>query len=246
MKERPILFSAPMVRAILDGRKTQTRRKLKAGWIVEKVDEPNWYGKRVLVHRPTCQLGFCEKIDDGELACGGYELSADGIAVRSPYGHPGDRLWVRETWHSCGHCGAGSAHYRAGGWIRRPRVDGPDRDDFDLRPLAPKCAAHGWRPSIHMPRWASRISIDVSEVRLERLQEISDDDARSEGVERDIGRDVPAAMGPTETWLNYVDPDNWCSSPQSSYRTLWESINGAGSWATNDWVWAITFRRVQP
>ena len=180
MKERPILFSGPMVRAILDGSKTQTRR------VAKEFDEmPN----------------------------------LDGILQRFPrqngcrHGSPGDRLWVRETW----------AHERDGtgcpddtGVLYRATDPGWDDEGTGLR----------WRPSIYMPRWASRITLEITAVRVERLQSISEADARAEGV-------TPNAFEQTS--------DNWGGV---LYRRLWEQINGPGSWHANPWVWAITFQRL--
>lgn len=200
------MFSGEMVRAILAGRKTQTRRMMA----------PTRSAKVVRIDG----IGLCKP-----LVC--------------PYGESGDRLWVRETFHSCGHCGAGAATYRAGGWIRRPRVDGPDQDDHDDRPLNPKCAAHGWRPSIHMPRWASRITLEVVSVRAQRLHDISEEDARAEGVERVDG-----------LWRNYMpDEAPTCASARNSFASLWDSINGkdpAKRWEANPVVWTLEFRRVEP
>ncbi len=98
-----------------------------------------------------------------------------------------------------------------------------------------------------MPRWASRITLEVTGVRVERLQAISEADAVAEGVARARGRDVPAAMGGgVETWRDYLDADSWRTSAQSSYFSLWASINGHGSLAANPWVWVVEFRRVKP
>lgn len=238
MKERPILFSAPNVRAILEGRKTQTRRLVPPVWTVEDIKPPWWWTKARLVHRPTCIRELCEQVDDSELACYGFEFT-NKHAPRSPFGSPGDRLWVRET-----HAFASRNH-----WPDLPHVFSPVetglgvtvyyRAGFDR-------AKSGltWRPSIHMPRWASRITLEVTEVRVERLQDISEADAEAEGVERVFGRDVPPAMGGgVETWRDYLE-EGWRTSARSSFVTLWESIHGRGAWAKNPWVWAINFKRV--
>lgn len=175
MKERPILFSAPMVRALLDGRKTQTRRVVKPQPTATREEAIRTYGKG-----------------------GTFILEAGFFGVRCPYGQLGDRLWVRETWGAC----AGSPVYRA--------------DDNATCPDGGR-----WKPSIHMPRWASRITLEVTGVRVERLQDISEEDAIAEGVPEQRG-------------------DPW------AFQCLWDSINGARercSWAANPWVWAITFSR---
>ena len=201
MKERPILFSAPMVRAILEGRKTQTRRVVKP--------QPTFYGP-----------------DNMHVDWkGNHYFSGYGFSEQCLYGLPGDRLWVRETWASCEPTMFGlGAIYRAD-----PMYDG----------CAPGDLAWKWKPSIHMPRWASRINLEIVSVRVERLQEISEEDAIAEGI-RSWGE-----FG----WENYMYPAGqsdflYFKSPKESYRTLWESINGPGSWDINPWVWVVEFRRV--
>lgn len=208
MKERPILFSGPMVRAILEGRKTMTRRavKLRHGADVVVVNGQVWKPARV------------------DYA--GY--------VDCPYGQPGDRLWVRETW-TCVH-----GVPEAGGV--------PHTDDF-VRYRADAGAAEKlideikcWHPSIHMPRVYSRILLEVTAVRVERLQDITEADAQAEGVER-----VVVGSG----WRRYCDPDSEevgvppCGDARRSFRSLWKYINGAESWNANPWVWVVEFKRVQ-
>ena len=212
MKERPIIFSAPMVRAILDGRKTQTRRVVKGVRMFSAEHDARWNPH---VIRPG---GACPD------SWSWWEGPAHGPSMyheaACPYGRPGDRLWVRETF-SGPHCfeagaGCGKAATPPSKWGRSSRIwywaDGnPLRGDW-TRP----------RPSIHMPRWASRITLEVTGVRVERLQDISANDAVAEGV-------MDWATGPT--------------SPQRDYRALWESINGPGSWNANPWVWVVEFKR---
>lgn len=212
MKERPILFSAPMVRAILDGTKTQTRRVVK------------------LPNHPRSEL---EAFDLVHGVATFTDANPFPVHVRCPYGTEGDRLWVRETFHSCPHCKP-RVCYRAGGWIEPPTGapdDGGDRDDKDTRPLAPKCAAHGWMPSIHIRRRASRIDLEVTEVRVERLQAITSTDAIAEGIQRDT-RDARIEMLPEARLMGF--------------EQLWRDINGADSWDANPWVWVVSFRRVRP
>lgn len=199
MKEWPILFSAPMVRAILDGSKTQTRRVAKrtaAGHVKETGGHRRWH-----------IADF-----DAYLAC--------------PYGQPGDRLWVRETW--------AAPHSEDG---RPPRAI--QCDQMRIHYLASE--GRGglvWRPSIHMPRWASRITLEITGVRVERLQEISEADAIAEGIERsyDQWRDYR-----TDQAVNYPG----AATPIDSYRTLWEEINGPDSWDANPWVWVVDFKRLE-
>lgn len=197
MKERPILFSGPMVRAILDGRKTQTRRLVKHRQFSEEV------------HARAAHVGVRAALD---------ELPT----LPNVYGVPGDWLWVRETW----------AATDLTVWDRE-RASLRYRATHDLGPL------DGWRPSIHMPRWASRITLEVTGVRVERLQGISEEDARAEGIE-------PVGL---HRWRNYMpEPEagsigSRFATARDSFFSLWESINGTESLAANPWVWVIEFRR---
>ena len=211
MKERPIRFSAPMVRAIIDGSKTQTRRVVK-GWVP------------------------CKPENDGESDVWQvYNGDTVAFTFLCPYGKPGDRLWVRETWAETDrHDGTPVVAYRAGGCIGvgRTQRDGPDHL---IRAFAWDDAPEGgirWRASIHMPRWASRILLEVTDVRVERLQDISEADAQAEGVKVDGNghavRDDVVNVGGART----------------AFAELWESINGPDSWATNPWVWVVEFRRI--
>lgn len=196
MKERPILFSAPMVRAILSGRKTQTRRAIKpAPMMVTDRRITPWEGPADALLKLLAESGR-----------------------DSPYGQPGDRLWVREN-----------------GWERPERTARMMRDGadtwapyyFDADGITEQEAedfkAWGFkrRPSIHMPRWASRILLEIVSVRVERLQDISEADAIAEGC--------------------YTDP---ACPAYDAYGSLWEQINGPNSWAANPWVWVIEFKRV--
>lgn len=186
MKERPIIFSAPMVRAILSGAKTQTRR----------------------VGKVRCH-SICEN-DDGKLWPWSEDVElAEDFWHPCPFGEPRDKLWVRETW--------GALPHMLGGFQReslRYRADGEYQNE------------HGtwrWRPSIHMPRWASRITLEITDVRVERLQEISEADAVAEGCK-------PIRPG---------------RSAVEKFRLVWERIHGGGSWEKNPWVWVIEFKKLE-
>ena len=195
MREIPILFSGPMIRAILTGRKTQTRRALKP--------------------QPQEDIGL-------------------HLAERPLRWAPGDRLWVRETLTVNGD----GLEYAADGeichnlfdadtnaeaatelWNRRAHIDGPD-----LHPMAV--------PSIYMPRWACRITLDVTDVRVERLQVISEADALAEGARTEMNN-----------WTHDVD-SFWFKTARLSFQHLWDTINGPSSWDANPWVAVITFQRV--
>ncbi len=172
-----------MVRAILDGRKTQTRR-------IVKVNEAGQW--------------VCHAV----RSCLNPEESwqRDVMASECPYGKPGDRLWVRE---SCYVESIGTEN----GYGRHILYRATDQD-------AP---VSKWTPSIHMPRWASRITLEVVSVGVERLNDCSREDAIAEGID--------------------IDPE-WPTDPRDTYRSLWESINGPGSWEANPWVWVVEFRKL--
>jgi hypothetical protein len=193
MNERGILFSAPMVHALLAGTKTQTRRAVKA--------------REGSVHADS----------------------------RSPYGRPGDHLWVRETFFAYGRWEKRynqKKHRDEWRFVDMTRECGHSyqyaADNPDLPVEKGRSATPGWyaRPALFMPRAASRILLEVVSVRVEHLQAISEHDAIAEGIERDAGNTA-----------------EWFSSPVDSYRALWERINGTGSWNANPSVWVVEFRR---
>ncbi len=191
-KERPILFSGEMVRAILEGRKTQTRRVVKP----QPCEMNVWHGA----------------IYDGEID---LDKTPCMESRSCPYGVPGDRLWVRETFCT----GSFYDCFQEDGAICY-RATAGNTTETD-------CAA--WRPSIHMPRHASRITLEVTSVRVERVQNISEEDAKEEGVEHFL-----------------IPPDGGSAPHIEGFRKLWDSINakrGFG-WAANPWVFVIEFRRV--
>jgi hypothetical protein len=179
MKERPILFSAPMVRALLGGSKTQTRRVVKP-----QPDRGEW---------PWPDMSDAER---------------SAWTTSCPYGQPGDRLWVRETHMDLGACYL----YRADAAAEQERAI-----------VAPR---QPWRPAIHMPRAASRITLEITGVRVERLQDISEADAVAEGVRNSLH--MPGGRFANENFAH-----------------LWWAINGDGSWEANPWVWVVEFKRVE-
>lgn len=234
MKERPILFSAPMVRAILDGSKTQTRRVVK------------WQGPKK--HPHDFNLAFLDNPAGVKRLCVPYEHPNDGTpSIDSPahrhycpYGDPGDRLWVRETW-----CKVYDAQYGEADWI-----------DYRATPKYSDIAPAGWhedmedparlrwKPSIHMPRSASRIDLEITGVRVERLQEMTEEDAKAEGTLEWL-KDGMVKYTKGQPWEEAVRFDK--ENPfRAAFGTLWESINGPGSWDANPWVWVIEFRRIKP
>jgi hypothetical protein len=213
VKERPILFSGPMVRALLAGTKTQTRRSVKLDrWMV------------------TAGMSLAGATRDPGMGDGEYlkvPNIADGTRHRlyCPFGTPGERLWVRET-HALV---PRTAFHHASSTIAHR--DSPDGHNWAIYAEGwTRCVTWPWKPSIHMPRWASRIALEISEVRVERVQAISEDDARAEGV--DLSRlNLDVAMQ-FDRPLRYL------------YRRLWQSINGDDSWDKNPWVWVLSFKRV--
>lgn len=216
MTERPIIFSAPMVRALLAGRKTQTRRVLKP--------QPN-------------RLNGGKPLNDGY---GNYSV-ADGWR---PYRfRKGDRLWVRETWTPETDRGIGYPPPHDDGrpirwdkdeedvryWTQpHYRATDPEPDLVYADSDGPTCR---WRPSIHMPRWASRLTLVVTNVRAQRLQDISDDDAIAEGVE---------PWGSGTAFVQLEDAQTY-STVRGCFAALWDSIHGPEAWAANPWVVAISF-----
>lgn len=198
MKERPILFSGLMVRAIIEGRKTVTRRIAKP---VKHPDLGNIYtpGALVLESEPQHVI---------ERAC--------------PYGQPGDRLWVRETFAVYGDEKMAAIHYRAD----RPH-------DVGRKGM-------GYKPSIHMPRWACRILLEITAVRIERLQDITEQQAEAEGVER------PENITNVDVWDGAErELFNAMNQPRARFVRLWGDINGSDSWKANPWVWVVEFKRLE-
>jgi len=221
MKELPILFTGPMVRAILDGRKTQTRRIVKP-----QPSETHWefnpgYKLRVSEFLTTADhrgfVNFHHTIPQNP------EWDKAGSPY-CPYGIPGDLLWVRETFT-----------ITAGPIDDEPL--GPDntaivyRASWDVE--VPYCPLDGaWKPSIHMPRWASRINLEITGVRVERLQNISEEDAKAEGAPCEFKTHERVMLGANSSYLN-------------GFNRIWRSINGQESWDANPWVWVLEFRRLQ-
>jgi hypothetical protein len=212
MKERPILFFAPMVRALLAGTKTQTRRAVRKQFapdaVVAEVGATTPEGWQVSGHSGLWwdDAGAC--LDD---------------AVRCPYGIPGDLLWVREAW---------KAHTT---FDHLPPRDIPQSHVWYLADDGYKADSR-YRHGMFMPRWASRILLEVTAVRVERLQDISEADARAEGV----------AYDPGEGGTFHVPGIAGCASDSAAdaFRKLRQQINGPDSWAANPWVWVVEFKRV--
>jgi hypothetical protein len=177
INEKPILFSSEMIRAILDGRKTMTRRSMKGMFKY------------------------------------GSAISENGVIINCPYGKPGDRLWVRETWAE-------------------------KHEGFAYKASAPEACWENakWKPSIHMPRIASRITLEITNIRIERLQDITEEDAIREGVEMLPGYNL-------KFYKNYnSNSQHWLETAKHSFQSLWQSINGPLSWDKNPFVWVVEFK----
>jgi len=224
VRSRPILFSAPMVRALLVGSKTQTRRIVKFVQCAApcNCDHPRW-------HSAVPNDWHCG-------TCGaGVRIGADCRGLVCPYGGPGDTLWVREAWQS------DVAHAYTKPSLIPPgerfffQADGGSMGTTEL-----SVCGTGWRPSIHMPRWASRITLKITDVRVERLNEISAEDADAECFGGDFPENVLPELFPMREggWGHLSLPE--------CYARLWEHINGPGSWEANPWVWAVSFEVITP
>lgn len=209
VRERGILMSGDMVRAILDGTKSQTRRVVKfPAHVSQKNCVPMRWEEQPEAWRLAGQYGgqqlICSRTDDVGV-----------WAIQGPYGEPGDRLWIRETW--CPY--PKKPIYRADYGAFTPLRDG---------------FGGPWKPSIYMPRRASRLTLEITDVRVQRLQEISQADAKAEGAQ------IPEIIYPDSPREAYVYAEN--------FRLIWDSLNkkrGHG-WDTNPFVWAISFRRIEP
>lgn len=216
MRERPILFSAPMVRAILDGRKTQTRRV---------VEPPRGWGERY----PNCDPYSMPP------SVWWWDGVHDHVGVRQecPFGVPGDRLWVREEWWYYDQA-AFDARDIEGVVYRADQSDASLRDERRLV----KRKEDRWCSPIHMPRWASRITLEVVSVRVERVQAVSHDDAVSEGMSAGVWRAGDGAHRRSPLGSNAV----------KRFAILWDELNFARGygWDANPWVWRIEFKRIAP
>ena len=226
MTERPILFSAQMVRAILAGTKTQTRRIVKPQpeamhTVYPPPSDGEWYWKHA-----TLDAGYCHTNGDAMVRL---------MLPRCPYGKPGDRLWVREA-----HAIVPRTAYRCSKGVQQTLRPEDDHDAAIYREgWTLSRGGLRWRPSIHMPRWASRITLDITTVRVERLQDISVADAVAEGLSRRTAKLLRVEKFGLPEWADEL----WRMSPLDAYMHLWESINGPGSWDANPWVWVVEFRR---
>lgn len=222
VKERPILFSAPMVRSILAGQKTVTRRAVRHQPDVPVTDA---IPRRNFPHGPA-MIDWYWRPKHGHL----NGVPSAGWDFKCPYGQPGDRLWVREAF------GSQIRSYGGGtGRFTVYRATSPDAIDF-------KCASGKeypvkWKPSIHMPRHLNRILLEITDIRVERLQKISEEQAIAEGIDVSI----------CQQFLETSPTRHQCKlAALHGFSGLWESINGAGAWDSNPWVWVVKFKQIAP
>nr|WP_152749260.1 hypothetical protein [Pseudomonas kitaguniensis] len=207
-----------MVRAILKGRKTVTRRMMKSQPDADATITVESYNVAVTNRRGYQEAGpeiFGAWWRDGESGC------------KCPYGQPGDRLWVRETWAADAQVDAIAPRDLSQGEPIQYQADGAVRQTGSSMITLGK-----GRPSIHMPRWVSRILLEITAVRVERLQDITEDQAKAEGVRR---------VELINRWFAHDDSENAFGTATGAFRDLWQSVGG--DWDANPWVWVIEFRR---
>jgi hypothetical protein len=228
MKERGIMFSSAMVRALLDGRKTQTRRLV--------TPQPSDYVEGPL-HWPRKHAApYLDQYNKGPFWCWWSSDDRQGPDwIKCPYGVAGDRLWVRETWAALvdedtlrqGPAVPANARNGCAGDLISYRATDMDDNEWP---------GFRWRPSIHMPRWASRITLEIADVRVERLQDISEQDALAEGCEPRPPRAFATERALTNDGLSACEV----------YERLWDSLNAKRApWSSNPWVWVLSFLRVE-
>jgi hypothetical protein len=207
MKERPILFSTKMVQAILEGRKTMTRRAAKPRHKASLLNGM-WTDSYILDPKNSGWLmKYC------------------------PYGQPGDVLWVRETWHPKRHSFPIGSPYEYKATAEK-----------DGTPINEK-----WKPALFMPKAACRLFLKITNIRVERLQDISEADAVNEGIESWVEERLTTKPTRYKCYFDFdnpKDPATYCSNPVDSFQSLWQSINGKESWDANPWVWVISFEKL--
>lgn len=212
MKERPILFSTEMARAILEGRKSQTRRIIKYPKIYKLNELIGW---KIKPHKDTPVLfSFW------------YGTKYTLPAFRCPYGQPGDVLWVKET------------------FLIEKSIE--DKIHYEYKSDYSETMADDvcWKPSIFMPKEASRLKLKVTDIRVERVQDITEEDAIAEGVEYVDNQRVEGEEDLCRIYLDYMDNESILMSAKSSYKSLWSKINGKDSWKSNPWVWVVEFEKI--
>lgn len=220
MKERPILFNDQRVRALLSDQQRQTRRIMKSQFLGPGQDNhEGCYGIDVLSNHLQ----------------GNRVMGMENLSYHCPYGQPGDRLWVRETWRGPLIDQSEIAEYeRAPAQFKNPRYCQYRADTSQFSNAEDEDPHFGWQAGIHMPRWASRINLLITGIRVEKIQDISDDDVIAEGVQTD-----------SHFLNNFFTMHHEAVSSKDAYRKQWALQYGGTSWEVNPWVWVIDFMRVQ-
>lgn len=223
IKERPILMHARSINGILAGRKTQTRRIMSPQPMADGDGYWTWNPRR------NVRLPFHENGDIGALK------------AWCPYGQKGDRLWIRETFYC--------DDFRFVQWKTNPELIPELREALEYRathdcrnweagcPCKDYSGCGSWGPSIHMPRWASRLSLEITDIRVELVRDISEEDCKAEGISSD---DIDKYLDMVEA-MEQVEP----RPARDLFSVLWNDTNGDGAWERNDWVWVVGFRRLQ-
>lgn len=227
--EKPIIMSTPMVQGIQEDRKTQTRRIKGLDFINENPDKWEFINTSDKLDFP--RPADCKYPENVWYYWNNVHNNSRSFISQCPYGKPGDVLWVRETWAKTGDNfhddwpGHGEYYYRA------------DDPYSELEPNSPTKGLPKWKPSIFMPKEACRIKLLVKDIRVERLQDISEQDAIAEGIQTLCDPKI-SETGSGQKFYNEGD------YPTDHYERLWESINGKDSWNKNPWVWVVTFKRI--
>lgn len=218
MKERPILFNDQRVRALMSGMQTQTRRIMKSMPLAPGQDNhEGCYGIDVLSNHVQ----------------GNRVLGMGDLRYHCPYGQPGDRLWVRETWRGPVIPAVDMAAWEASpDEFRQPRYCQYRADTSEFG-NDQDFAEFGWQAGIHMPRWASRIDLEITDIRVEKIQHISEQDIAAEGIQSDA-----------HFLNNFFTMHSEVQSPKDAYRAQWALQYGGTSWEVNPWVWVIDFKRI--
>lgn len=231
VKERPLAFTQESVAAILAGSKTQTRR----------------------LARPPARANFLPddvwKNDPDEPGSAYLDDSSGRLRITCPYGVPGDRLWVRETYRAVEDPGAPDEEVRRRLWDEEERETTHISVDYKLdnpHRIMDKLGRPEWKSGRYMPRWASRIDLEVTGVRVERVQEITEADATAEGVRHYFGlldgRAFDNHMKLAARFAKLHDPQATTVTAVDYYAAVWERLHGAGAWKRNDWIWVVDFK----
>lgn len=231
MTERGMIFNAEMVRALLSGRKTQTRREVKLNLDIACLATTyDWATSLAANHYQGLTEEQIQQKAESLRGVIHPVILGNGqmVSILCPHGKPGDRIWVRETWADAGASAPDLKLYRANYPEHVPSI-------YENVPPAKEIR---WTPSIHMPRWASRILLEITNVRVERLNAISEKDATAEGVQP-AGSLLPDYPG------TFLTPKGDFATAKVAFQRLWESIYGEESWKANSWVWVIEFKRVE-